>query len=604
MRLLNTRTLDMRDFVSDDDIPKYAILSHTWEGDQEVSFQEWESRGTVDITHRGGFKKIEGFCDLARQDGFEWVWVDTCCIDKKSSAELSEAINAMFRWYQNAAVCYVYLADVARTGSMGRSRWFTRGWTLQELIAPRDVRFYSADWQLRDTKAKSCSVISSITKIDSYILEGGDLETVSVARKMSWMSGRNTSRTEDVAYCLLGIFDINIPLIYGEGKRAFQRLQEAIMLKTHDQSLFAWGKIVVAPSDTVTEAQYSGLESMPWKSRSERQPLLGIFADGPDLFASCGDIEPTHGFSHELRRKHPPALLSGGVMLGLAIISHSMYSATYLDQPALALPTKMEMAVLMCRIWKSDGKLVGLALRQWGEGYYGRTPELVLLNMPSGSKLFEKMVRQRHVMRERSPRLHDGDIIFRRFELNSDNLKFETVAPDLCQPSRMPAWERIIWGGRDILRLSDNAAGHESVAYGFRNERTGDGVAVSFQQLTADPSNPLGQLRVRISEVEFRAPLTEAERMLGNRIIAKDNHNHHPGKSHLVRTPSDSWSIGFESVSCSLRVYVRVERKNIDEAGSGAVDVVDLFITNWAGPNADLAKRAIELRDNDSGTFI
>jgi hypothetical protein len=169
----------------------------------------------------------------------------SCCIDKTSSAELSEAINSMFRWYSRSKVCYAYLTDVSYDGfddSLPKSRWFTRGWTLQELLAPSSVVFYSAEWTRIGDSEVLISVLRNVTRIDEGILSRTkSLDWVSVAEKMSWAATRETTRVEDMAYCLLGIFDINMPLLYGEGGRAFQRLQEEILRNSQDQSLFAWG---------------------------------------------------------------------------------------------------------------------------------------------------------------------------------------------------------------------------------------------------------------------------------------------------------------------------------------------------------------------------
>jgi hypothetical protein len=181
---------------------------------------------------KAGYSKIRGCCKAAAADGFEYVWIDTCCIDKTSSSELSEAINSMYKWYQEAEVCYVYLADVfpdISTSSFAKSRWFTRGWTLQELIAPSSVIFFDAHWRDIGTKASLVKPIAEITGIHIDALSNGRVSRFSVAQRMSWASRRETTREEDIAYCLLGIFSINMPLLYGEGQKAFLRLQEEIM---------------------------------------------------------------------------------------------------------------------------------------------------------------------------------------------------------------------------------------------------------------------------------------------------------------------------------------------------------------------------------------
>ena len=184
---------------------------------------------------------------LAEQHGYRWVWIDTCCIDKTSSTELSEAINSMYRWYEQAVVCYAYLYDVSskRFGPDSpfySSEWFKRGWTLQELIAPTTLLFIASDWEVLGTRTQLVKHIEAITGIDTAILlHRRQLGRVSIAQRMSWAAYRNTTRIEDEAYCLMGIFGINMPITYGEGDVAFYRLQEEIMKVCPDQTLFAWG---------------------------------------------------------------------------------------------------------------------------------------------------------------------------------------------------------------------------------------------------------------------------------------------------------------------------------------------------------------------------
>jgi hypothetical protein len=160
-------------------------------------------------------------CAQAATDGFELVWIDTCCIDKTKSAGLSEAINSMFNWYRDATECYIYLADVTGVHDMDKSRWFTRGWTLQELIAPESAIFFNKEWSDFGTKSSLAENISSITNIPVQVLLHQKGPRYSVAQVMSWTAKRQTTRVEDLGYCLLGIFGVNMPMIYGEGEQAF-----------------------------------------------------------------------------------------------------------------------------------------------------------------------------------------------------------------------------------------------------------------------------------------------------------------------------------------------------------------------------------------------
>jgi hypothetical protein len=275
MRLIDCRDrtkLCLVDFVSEN-VPQYAILSHTWgKVNEEVTLTDVmrdESK------YKAGYEKIRFCAQQAARDGIHYIWVDTCCIDKTSSAELSEAINSMFYWYQKANVCYAYMSDVGEESmptDFTSSKWFTRGWTLQELLAPQQVKFFGKRWGMLGTRTTLVDKISSATRIDSDTLSTPELyQTASIARRMSWAAGRITTRIEDVAYSLLGIFGVNMPLLYGEGNRAFIRLQEEIMKGSDDHSLFAW-------------------ESA--KSSTSSIGVRGVFASSPAEFKNSGQIIP------------------------------------------------------------------------------------------------------------------------------------------------------------------------------------------------------------------------------------------------------------------------------------------------------------------------
>ncbi|KAK3389167.1 heterokaryon incompatibility protein-domain-containing protein, partial [Podospora didyma] len=306
MRLLNTHTFKLRDFLGE--ARPYAILSHTWE-DEEVTLQDMLSPAEY-ATGMKGYRKLKGSAKLASDQGFHYLWMDTCCIDKSSSAELSEAINSMFQWYKNAALCLAYLSDVqAETGlnlgeSLQSSKWFTRGWTLQELLAPSEVWFFNASWKLIRTKTHLADQIARITNIPASILKGlDDLDTVSAASKMSWASSRITTRSEDIAYCLLGLFDVKMPLLYGEGEqKAFIRLQEEFLKSSDDETIFAW--------------------QVDDRNEAASKPYWGLLATSPKYFLSSStlrspqfksriDNQPTDVTNRGLRIKLPMTLLDG-----------------------------------------------------------------------------------------------------------------------------------------------------------------------------------------------------------------------------------------------------------------------------------------------------
>ncbi len=358
MRLLHTSTLKLREF-HDDEIPDYAILSHTWE-DGEVSFQEMEfiasgpaspvsdgknqppRLGTRELMDQSGYIKISRCCALAVQEGWNYVWIDTCCIDKTSSAELSEAINSMYRWYEEAQVCYVYMADVSRH-SMQRfqwSRWFTRGWTLQEMLAPSTVVFYDKDWIEIGTRWSLRAEISRATGMtyDSMISP----KESSIATKMSWASNRKTTRVEDIAYCLMGLFEINMPLLYGEGQKAFTRLQYEIMQsRDDDESIFAWRD--AGPSSS------------------------GMFARSPEAFADSGEILCVRNLDSNL---DPPA-----VTRNLLLFEASLLRTNVRQEGCLV--------ILNCGIAGSSKRYLAVQVKLGSSGYYLRSSPGNLLECDS-----------------------------------------------------------------------------------------------------------------------------------------------------------------------------------------------------------------------------
>ncbi|KAL4070091.1 heterokaryon incompatibility protein-domain-containing protein [Scleroderma yunnanense] len=263
---------------------KYAILSHCWGAAmEEINFREVEmllKMGSSDrkkLRQRRGYQKILKSCERAYKDQLKWLWVDTCCINAESSSELSEAINSMFRWYEGSEKCYAYLHDVEaekfptrRNEKLGESggwpKWFSRGWTLQELVAPSVVQFFNQHWQFIGDKNRHTHTLKEITRIPSCILQYGlDADRLSVAQIMSWAADRKTTRVEDRAYSLLGLFGVHMPMLYGEGKNAFHRLQLELIRTTNDHSVFAWDR-----------------KAMGWSG--------SVLADDPGFFRDCDDV--------------------------------------------------------------------------------------------------------------------------------------------------------------------------------------------------------------------------------------------------------------------------------------------------------------------------
>ncbi|KAH6664725.1 heterokaryon incompatibility protein-domain-containing protein [Plectosphaerella plurivora] len=283
MRLFNVHSLQLESFFGKE-LPRYAILSHRWgPDDEELTFRDVQAKN---LDKPGiGAVKLRGCITRAKDDKIDYIWVDTFCINKADDAtELTKAINSMFAWYQAAAVCYVYLCDVEdapplpETSRFEMSQWFCRGWTLQELLAPRQVLFFNCKWHMLGSKQSLSAKVEKATGISAGFHEGvWRLEDASIAQRMSWAAGRITKEPEDVAYSLLGIFGVNMPLIYGEGVNAFIRLQEEIAKKLLDDSILAWG---MSPSTPVVEEV--GAASLG----SSR----GILASSPADFVGSGNI--------------------------------------------------------------------------------------------------------------------------------------------------------------------------------------------------------------------------------------------------------------------------------------------------------------------------
>ena len=234
--------ISFTEHLTKDSIPPYAILSHTWGSDKDEVKYEDVTNGTA--ASKRGYYKISFCIRQAQRDKLGHFWVDTCCIDRSNSAELSEAINSMFRWYANAEKCYVYLSDVSQSlpGSTSldsrgswehdflASRWFTRGWTLQELLAPKSVDFFSKEYEKLGNKSFLERQIRDASGIPARALRGHLLSTFTVEERFSWQDRRVTTKEEDKFYSLLGIMDVSMPVIYGEGaEKARRRLEREIL---------------------------------------------------------------------------------------------------------------------------------------------------------------------------------------------------------------------------------------------------------------------------------------------------------------------------------------------------------------------------------------
>jgi len=275
----------MREFT-DEDIPPYVIVSHRWRED-EVTYQDFEHNT---FSRRHGYHKIKESCRIALEANYNWVWLDTCCIDKRNFTELNEAINAMYKWYQKASLCVAYLFDyVHGHDELANSSWFTRCWTLQELIAPRRVEFYDQNWKFFGSKNRLCEQIATITWIGVEVLRcrADPTTACTVAVRLSWAARRKASRVEDEAYSLLGLFALSMPTLYGSGEKAFQMFLEEVLRRTGDVTSLVWNK----PLESHATSLSGLLPSSPAAYASKRcarttgslSRSLSVVADGIEL---------------------------------------------------------------------------------------------------------------------------------------------------------------------------------------------------------------------------------------------------------------------------------------------------------------------------------
>ena len=364
MRLLNVQTFKLHTFYGDK-IPSYAILSHTWlQDDEEVTFAHLQTQAPIEWTNLPGARKIKLTCQQAAHHGYSWAWIDTCCIDKSNSSELSEAINSMFRWYKRARECYVYLADIDfdQQDNFLRSRWWTRAWTLQELLAPKCVQFYDKHWRSICTKFDTAELIAKAMDIDIEVLRFPEtMRDKSVAQRMSWAARRRATRAEDLAYSLLGIFQINMTMQYGEGMEAFVRMQKGIMRTTDDLSLFAWGFNPATLEEMDSQGKFD--THLTWKPLDHRvssnyNSEFGLFAPHPASFIHCQDIEifSQHASDAHAEEQH------GSMILYVPMIS----SESHVVSPRCAsfLPSKYWIALLPCGIRSRPHSVIGLLIQR------------------------------------------------------------------------------------------------------------------------------------------------------------------------------------------------------------------------------------------------
>ncbi|KAI3323208.1 HET-domain-containing protein [Xylariaceae sp. AK1471] len=412
MRLLNVKTGLVEEILNPLTY-NYAILSHMWE-EEEVSFSDMINPG---FKAKEGYKKIKMARKLADEAGLRYVWIDTCCIDKSSSAELTEAINSMYRWYERSDVCYAYLSDLPShlplTISLRHSRWFTRGWTLQELIAPKRVYFFDTHWNKRGTKEDLIEELSQITKISRHLLgHEQPLSAVTVAQKMSWAAGRKTTRVEDQAYCLLGIFDVNMPLLYGEEEKAFRRLQYEIIGRTADLSIFSW---CLPPPEVARD--------------KEERVYCGVLAASPDAFAGCTTLSR---LPHRIHREF--SVSNNGIRTQIHILSYPIIDKRGAFIYVLPLDCVLD-----------SGTFLGIRLRKCGPDIFVREDPWTLLQHKK--PLEPNAPRARHILTE----LPEPDLQKGLYGMYSSRMfaRMRQHALQIRLPPELELWDAWPWSRYD-----------------------------------------------------------------------------------------------------------------------------------------------------------
>ncbi|KAI6363656.1 hypothetical protein MCOR25_005834 [Pyricularia grisea] len=598
MRLLNVRTGDVTPFPSSSRPPPYAALSHL-HGAEEISFRQWATLPRATLKARAAYFKIKRARVQAIADGLEWVFVDSVCVDGSSPAEASEAVNEAWAVFAGAARCYAHLDDIAQPvlgasleSALRTSRWFARGWTLMELLASGDVVFYSTGWEVLGTRRALAGVVSALTGIDEGILAGRDeVSAVSVSRRMSWAAGRKTSRAEDVAYCLLGLFGVNMPLMYGEGGgSAFRRLQEEI-LRAHplDHTLFAWGERIVRervdrlPQETLLD------ETETFKWRDDRQ-LLPLLADSPDQFAGSADLVSMtvaaemfyYGSNVEVSSEGRestdaavPSVSGRGVVIELPTTDPEAVLYPWRGQHRISQLRWGKLAVLFCHRRDDPYEQFAVAVTPTGPASYARAPELLVGNFTQ--HIWQRTSSTRMLVGPDAgvPSLAHGDVVLRRWVVGNNE--------ELLSGSFPGAPSHHFSSQEGILRVNGSTSGKllwsmsalsetETLAtFVTRRPSTGPTAlgptAITFYPLSS-------QISGETCDADGTTWLPHPGSEPGTLALAEEASIADAMCTHVFKTPSDTWISPGVGNMLPL-IAVRVDRVWIVE-GRVAIDVVDV----------------------------
>lgn len=479
----------------------------------------------------------------------------------------------MFHWYRNSSVCYAHLYnyeiadfDVAE---LEKCEWFFRGWTLQELIAPLKVDFYNKDWQRFATKSNRdvCQAISKITKIDNKFLLGSDLDSASIAKRMSWAAKRKSTRTEDTAYSLLGLFDISMPLLYGEGSKAFRRLQEEIM-KTHpeDHSLYAWGIPVAECSIEVGEKATQVSKENIDDQLASPEPLCGMLAKSPLDFEFSRNYSPVFwagqfymSLWNNVTPASYPAAVGKGMKIELPLNSRPLFYYQF-DQIPLSQIRFGYYALLLCQDDTDDTITPCLPLVRWGSGYYARTRELYLdrnfnLSQKPQLGIFD-MKFNLTIAPERKPRIRAGDVVLRSV------LDLRTSAHIKGQSYNVNIRQRVVVECDEVVRVKDIVGRYYSKTFKDAFGAPENWCIVLGRAKADGNSYPVFQAGI----VALCGP--NVDESIEEFICEK-----------VFQSPSDEFTFDLEYLP---KITVRVERRTLPNGNelSNIVDIVDVAVTN------------------------
>ncbi|KAI1124681.1 hypothetical protein F5Y10DRAFT_248845 [Nemania abortiva] len=532
----------------------------------------------------------------------------------------------MFQWYSNATICYAYLSDVVLPtnatdddikSSLANSHWVTRGWTLQELIAPPDVVFYSRDWEAFGTRSELLAALAEITLIDESYLNGRPLEDASIAQRMSWASKRTTSREEDMAYCLLGIFDVNMSLIYGERSKAFRRLQEAISRENPvDHSIYAWGEIVRSPSWVISDDdQIWGSKPMEYNPALADRELFGLLAESPADFMHSGQIVrarmANNYFDSSEGLRSPPFSVGQATKVEFPVLPQKGFAAFHLKCPPIVQIRTIIYALLLCGSWSGpDKKLFDFVLipQVVVGAHVSRTNEIVVVSGDPDAWVSLADETGNHIYKVPKPYFpFKGGLLFRRVVCNMTR-KYDRVCRDVVDGVSLnwlnPPWieERM-----RMLNLISFEAGHKQDFAVFIQQTLVDydapcgsgkrGGVLKFGLMSIKTLYlaPLRRKRVTSKPV---TPVQEGSDALANgpkgiqpfsdidtALEYLWDHPEDVPYQHEMALPRDEWRV---NVGEYVDVYVAVERVYLEDDDSddcmterepdSYVDVIDLVI--------------------------